>query len=40
MKHFLGALDYPDKNLELLEKIESSQVFEPVFNQPKRRQSD
>lgn len=40
LRHFLSRLDYPDKNQELFTQLDSSHVFEPVFSQPKRRQSD
>ena len=40
LQHFLSRLDYPEKNHSLFEHTDSTQVFEPVFNQPKRRKSD
>lgn len=40
LRHFLSRLDYPEKNHTLFEQTDSTQVFEPVFSQPKRRQSD
>lgn len=40
LQHFLSRLDYPEKNKHLLQPLDSTQVFEPVFNQPKRRKTD
>lgn len=40
LRHFLSRLDYPGKNQGLFTSLDSTLVFEPVFNQPKRRKSD
>ncbi len=40
LRHFLSRLDYPDKNQGLFTRLDSTHVFEPVFNQPKHRNSD